>query len=92
MNQPVLNVEDQEKLEGQATKEALKDAKNQISTIARKNFKFIRKMIALAEQSSETSSTVSSRPDFLAQDFNEEAALNGSFKIAKLVTVSYKLW
>ncbi len=92
VNQPVLNVENQKKLEEQATKEALRDAKDQVSNIGRKNFKFIRKMIALSEQSSETSSTISSRPDFLDQDFNEEAALNGTFKIAKLVTVSYKLW
>lgn len=92
VNQPVLNVENQEKLEEQATREALKDAKSQVSSIGRKNFKFIRKMVALTEQSSESTSTVSSRPDFLTQDFDEEAALKGSFKIAKLVTVSYKLW
>ena len=93
VNQPVLNVENQEKLEEQATREALRDAKDQVSNIGRKNFKFIRKVIALSEQSSNTSSTISSRPDFLDdQEFNEEAALNGSFEIAKLVTVSYKLW
>jgi uncharacterized protein YggE len=92
VDQPLLNVENQEKLEEQATKEALKDAKDQVTKISRKNFKFIRKMVALTEQSSESSSTISSKPDFLAQDFSEEAALNGSFEIAKLVTVSYKLW
>ena len=92
VSQPVLNVENQEKLEDQATKEALKEAKSQIAKVGRRNLKFIRKMVALSEQTSNTTSTTSIRPDFFSQDFSEEAAAKGTFKIAKLVTVSYKLW
>lgn len=92
VNQPVLNVEDQDKLEDQATKEALKEARAEINKIGLKNFKFIRKMIAFSEQSSDPTSTSSVRPDFFSQEFTEEAAAKGTFKLAKLVTVSYKLW
>jgi len=91
VNQPVLNVEDQDKLEEKATKEALSDAKSQMSKIANKNFKLIRKMVALTEQSSGTTSTSSVRPELFSQEFGEETP-KGTFKIAKLVTVSYKLW
>lgn len=92
VNQPILNVEDQTKLEDQATKEALKKARGEINKISLKNFKFIRKMVALSEQSSESTSTSSVRPDFFSQEMTEEAAAKGTFKVAKLVTVSYKLW
>lgn len=92
VNQPVLNVEDQDKLEDQATKEALKEARAEINKIGLKNFKFIRKMIAFSEQSSDPTSTSSVRPDFFSQEFTEETAAKGTFKLAKLVTVSYKLW
>ncbi len=92
VNQPVLNVEDQDKLEEQATKEALKDAKEQINRISLKNFKFIKKMVALSEQSSGTTSTSSVRPELFSQELSEGAEAKGTFKIAKLVTVSYKLW
>ena len=49
-------------------------------------------MIAFSEQSSDPTSTSSVRPDFFSQEFTEEAAAKGTFKLAKLVTVSYKLW
>ena len=92
VNQPVLNVEDQDKLEEQATKEALKEAKKEINRISLKNFKFIKKMVALSEQSSGTTSTSSVRPELFSQDLGESAEAKGTFKIAKLVTVTYKLW
>jgi uncharacterized protein YggE len=91
VNQPVLNVENQEKLEEQATKEALKEARAQAMSIALKNFKFIKKMVALSEQTSETTSTSSVKPGLFSQDFSETAAKE-TFKFAKLVTVSYKMW
>jgi uncharacterized protein YggE len=92
VNQPVLNVEDQDKLEEQATKEALKDARDQINKVGLRNFKFIRKMVAFSEQSSGTTSTSSVRPELFTQELSEGAATKGTFKIAKLVTVSYKMW
>jgi len=92
VDQPVLNVEDQDRLEEQATKEALKDAKDQINKISLRNFKFIKKMVAFSEQSSGTTSTSSVRPELFSQELSEGAESKGTFKIAKLVTVSYKLW
>lgn len=92
VNQPVLNVENQDKLEEEATKKALKEAKEQIRKISLRNFKLIRKAVAISEQSSDPSSTSSVRPEFFSQDFTEEAAAKGTFKLAKLVTISYKLW
>lgn len=92
VDQPVLNVEDQDKLEELATKEALKDAKDQINRISLSNFKFIKKMVAFSEQSSGTTSTSSVRPELFSQELGEGAESKGTFKIAKLVTVSYKLW
>jgi len=92
VNQPVLNVENQEKLEEQATKEALKEAKKQASNIGLKNFKFIRKMVGFSEQASGTTSTSSVRPELFSQEFSKETASKGTFKFAKLVTVSYKMW
>jgi len=92
VDQPVLNVEDQDRLEEQATKEALKDAKDQINKISLRNFKFIKKMVAFSQQSSGTTSTSSVRPELFSQELSEGAESKGTFKIAKLVTVSYKLW
>lgn len=92
VDQPVLNVEDQDKLEEMATKEALKDAKDQINKISLRNFKFVKKMVAFSEQSSGTTSTSSVRPEIFSQELGEGAESKGTFKIAKLVTVSYKLW
>mgnify|MGYP003602693524 FL=1 len=49
-------------------------------------------MVALSEQSSGTTSTSSVRPELFSQDLGESAEAKGTFKIAKLVTVTYKLW
>jgi len=92
VNQPVLSVENKDELEAKAVNDALKDAKQQASKIGLKNFKFIRKAIVLTEQSSSTTSTTTTKADIETQQENQEASLNGVFKIAKVVTISYKMW
>ena len=92
MNQPILTVENQDKLEDQAVKDAFKDAKKQAFQMGLKNFKFIKKAIALTEQSSSTTSTATTKADIETQQENQEASLNGVFKIVKVVTISYKMW
>jgi len=92
VNQPVLSVENQSDLEIKAADVAVKDAKSQISKIALKNFKFIRKIVFLDIQTSSTTSTSSSKADTLTQSQNQLAAQNGVFKIAKSASVTYKLW
>lgn len=92
VKQPVLNVENQSALEAKAEDAALKDAKSQVSKIALKNLKLIRKATALYETTSSTTSTTTSKGDTLTQANNDLAATNGVFEITKSVSVSYKLW
>jgi len=80
--QPVLSADKQEELEAKAMDEAMKDAKTQAKEIARKNFKFIRKIINIQQATSASTATVTSKTD----------SLGNQFKIAKAVQVSYKMW
>ncbi len=90
--QPVLNVENQNQIESEASNMALKDAKSQVSKIALKNLKLIRKATAMYESTSDTTSTTTSKADTTTSIKNDLAATNGVFEITKSVTVSYKLW
>lgn len=92
VSQPVLAVEDVDELEAKAVDEALKDAKKEANKIGLKNFKFIKKMVAMAQQSSESTSTSSSKADAVTQAASGQTAQNGVFKIVKAVAVSYKMW
>lgn len=92
VQQPVLSVENQKDLEATATDAALKDAKSQVSKIALKNLKLIRKIISLYEQTGSTTSTTTSKADTVTSAQNQLAAQNGVFKITKAVSMSYKLW
>jgi len=92
VTQPVLSVENQSDLEAKATDAAIKDAKSQISKIALKNLKFVRKTVLLTEQTSANTSTSTSKADILTESQNQLAAQNGVFQITKAVSISYKLW
>lgn len=92
VSQPTLSVENKADLEAKAIDEAMKDAKKQASVFALKNWKFIRKMIAVSRQSSGSTSTATSKADVLTESSSQEAAANGVFKIVKAVSVSYKMW
>ena len=92
VSQPVLSAGDQKKLEDEAFDQALKDAKTQAGKIASKNWKFIKKIIALTQQSSASIATATSKADTLTEANNQQTAQNGVFKIVKAVSVSYKMW
>lgn len=90
--QPVLSVENQDKLDQQALDSAMKDAKVQAEKIGNSNWKFIRKITSISQASSPSTSTSTTRADTLTSAGSSVAATNGVFKIAKAVSVSYKMW
>ena len=92
VQQPVLNIENEAQLEDEATKAALKDARSQVSKIALRHFKFIRKTVDLYEVNSTTTSTSTSKADAETSSQDEVAAANGVFQVTKSLSVSYKLW
>jgi len=92
VSQPVLAVERVDELEAKAMDEALKDAKTQAGKIAAKNLKLIKKIISLAQQSSASTATATSKADTLTEANNRQTAQNGVFKIVKAVSVTYKMW
>jgi uncharacterized protein YggE len=90
--QPVLSVENQDKLNQQAFDSAMKDANTQAQTIGFSNWKFIRKVISISQATSSSTSTSTTKADTLTSANNVTAATNGVFKIVKAVSVSYKMW
>lgn len=92
VSQPTLSVENKADLEAKAVDDAMKDAKKQASTFALKNWKFFRKIAAISQQTSGSTSTATSKADTLMEANSQEAAANGVFKIIKAVSVSYKMW
>ncbi len=92
VSQPVISVENQDELEQKAVDEAMKDAKRQGGEIARKNWKFIKKIVAVSQTTSPTTSTVTSKADITTQSESPEMAGADVFRIVKAVSVSYKMW
>lgn len=92
VSQPVLSVENQEKLDRDAFDMAMKDARSQAGTIGNSNWKFIRKVVSVSLVTSPTTSNSTTRADTLTTANDSTAAINGVFKIAKAVSVSYKMW
>lgn len=92
VTQPVLSVENQDKLEQTALDSAMKDAKSQAAKIALSNWKLFRKVVAVSQVSSPTTSTSTTKADTLTGANSQVAATNGVFKIVKAVSVSYKMW
>lgn len=90
--QPVLSVENQSKLDQQAFDSAMKDANTQAGGIAKTNIKLFKKIIAISQASSPTTSTSTTIADATSIAGNASAATNGVFKIVKAVSVSYKMW
>lgn len=92
VSQPILSVEDQDKLEEDALDVAMRDAKDQAGAIGIKNLKFIRKIVAVSQATSSNTSTATTKADALTEANSATAASNGVFKIVKAVSVSYKMW
>lgn len=80
--QPVLSADKQAELEAKAMDEAMADAKKQANELAKKNWKFIKKVVAISQASSASTATVTTKTE----------SLGNQFKIAKAVQVSYKMW
>lgn len=95
ISQPILEVENQGKLEADAVKKALDDAKTQAGAIGKSHLKFIRKVAAVSQTPTPTSGTLSSKNQASATGENqtaETAANPNSLEIVKVVTVSYRMW
>ena len=78
VSQPVVSVDNQSELEAKAINTAMLDAKDQANKIALSNWKLIRKIVAIDQQSSGNTATATSN--------------TGTFKITESVSVSYKMW
>lgn len=92
VSQPILSIDNQDKLDQQAFSSAMKDAKSQAAKIGISSWKFIRKIIAISQVSSPSTSTATTKADTLTSANDQTAAANGVFKIVKAVSVTYKMW
>lgn len=93
VSQPVLSVENQEDYEKQAFQEALKKAKGQATSMALKNFKFLKKMAAISETTSTGGGTVTSRGEAVPTNPETPALTTGdNLTITKVVEVTYRMW
>lgn len=92
VSQPILTVENQEDLEDQALELALADAKEEAKVVGLMHWKFFRKVIAVSQASSGSSSTATTKADTTTAASDAVAAQNGVFKIVKAVSVGYKMW
>lgn len=92
VSQPIVSAENQDKLNQGALDDAMKDARKQANQIGMKNWKFIKKIIGIAQANSGSSTTVTSQGGTPPSGTDQSAALNGVFKITQAVSVSYKMW
>lgn len=92
VSQPILSVEDQDKLEDEAFTLAMKDAKTEAKKVGRANWKFIKKLVGVAQSTSSNTSTATTKADTLTEANSAVAAENGVFKIVKTVSATYKFW
>lgn len=83
VSQPILSIEDRANFEKTAVDLAIKDAKLKAVGVGSKNWKFIRKVVAVTETPSNPTSVVTT---------DAGSATGSTFKITKVVTVSYKMW
>lgn len=80
VSQPVVSVEDQDKLEQQALKDALADARANLSETV--GFRPIRKIVGIEQASSGNVATTT----------KVAAEGSGEFEITKAVQVTYRVW
>lgn len=92
VTQPILSIDNQSKLDEEAFKSALKDAKYKARRIGFSNWKLFHKIVSINQASSPTTSTATTKADVLTASDNSVAATNGVFKVIKAVSVTYKMW
>ena len=93
VTQPILSADDTEKLEKEALDKAMDDANEQINMLAMQNLKFFRKKVAVTQVTTPTTSSVTSKtaPEGLTPEEGLPEA-SDTFKVAKVVSVVYKMW
>jgi len=91
VSQPVLSVKDSSLLEDEAFNMALKDAKAKASKLALKNWKLLKKKVAVTQTASNPSTSVTTKTTETDQA-TQVSATGDSFKVATLVSVTYKMW
>ncbi len=89
VSQATYLAENQEDSERGAMEEAMKMAEKDAKYFARKNWKIIRKIVAVEQASSGTSSQAAVK-DSTSKD--EMVIANGGVQIAKAVQVTYRMW
>jgi uncharacterized protein YggE len=82
VSQPILSSENQTTLEQKALAKAITEAKGKADIFATRNFKFVKKIIAIDQQTAGTTASATTSVD----------TAKGVFKIVKGVSVTYKMW
>jgi hypothetical protein len=91
VSQPVLSVRDSKTLEDQALDLAMKDASSKASSVALKNWKLLKKKVAITQTTSSPSASATTKTT-QADQTTQIQVTGDSFKVATLVSVTYKMW
>lgn len=92
VSQPVLTVQQKEKMEKDSFNLAFKDAKSKAWAIQLSNLKFIKKVVLVQESQNQSTSTVTTKADTASQVTGSVSPNDGLIKVNKVVSVSYKMW
>jgi len=92
VSQPVLSVDNTQKLEADAFNLALKDAKKRANAIALKNLKFLKKIVLVEQTQTQLTTTVTTKADVETQVEQNISPESRMIKIQKTLSVSYKMW
>ena len=85
VSQPVLTSDNETAFEQKALEKAIVEAKGKANTFANKHLKLIKKIVAIDQQTSGTTSSSTTNT-------GQVNASTGSFNVIKAVSVTYKMW
>lgn len=92
VTQPTLAVATPEELDNEAYTLALGSAKKQANAIARKNFKFFKKIVLIEQTQTPSTSSVTTKAGIEEQVDKNLNPDDGVLKINKVLLVSFKMW
>lgn len=92
VSQPVLTVQNKEKVEKESYNLAFKDAKTKAWALQLSNLKLIKKVVLVQESQNQSTSTVTTKADTTSQVTDSFTPNDGLIKVNKVVSVSYKMW
>lgn len=92
VSQPVLTVQNKEKVEKESYNLAFKDAKTKAWALQLSNLKLIKKVVLVQESQNQSTSTVTTKADTTSQVTDNFTPNDGLIKVNKVVSVSYKMW